>query len=181
MKDGTVLQWPWEYGYGYSSLVGLIKGRYPTNSESRTVGANAASSDKLRGDFVAEAVARATKSTAQAQYGIHYNLGGNAQWQRNVRPGAGQYQIYGAKDAHSFADGRSAAVKRGSEENLRRIEVRGDVMIVLVNGQELDRAQHPDLAKRGGSIVLRWQMTGPAADGDVEVRLTDFKVFDLAE
>jgi hypothetical protein len=50
---------------------------------------------------------------------------------------------------------------------------------MFANGQELGQARDDHLASRGGSVHLCWDMRGPAEDGAVEVRFTDFQVYSL--
>ena len=53
-------------------------------------------------------------------------------------------------------------------------------MRVFANDREIDRVQHEGLGRRGGQAYLFVEMAGPPADGEVEVRFSDFKVYALA-
>ena len=101
-----------------------------------------------------------------------------------IQPGTGSYTVSGFLGGDgrglTLASGRSSALNRGADDDLLRLEVRDDVARAFANGQEVDRAQHPAIGLRPAKLNLSWWMFGPAADGDVEVRFTDFKVYELA-
>ena len=50
----------------------------------------------------------------------------------------------------------------------------------FANGQLLASAQQPGLTRRGGQLALLAEMAGPPADGEVEVRFSDLKLYALA-
>ncbi len=173
----------WEYGYLDRSLVARIKGPYPPNQEQALLSWNAPALEKLSGDFAAEVRARATKSAAQARYGLSYTPSAGDMYVFSVAPEVGSFGVVfnQQQQRHALVQARTGALKRGDEENLLRMEIRGATMQVVINGRQVDSVGDEGLGRRGGTLNLNFSMQGPPADGEVEVRFTEFKLFSLAQ
>ncbi len=185
LSDNTPFEFLWEYGYADKSLQVRLKSPSLAPNpavQGRRFYQGAGGADKiLSGDFAVEVRARVTKSVAQANYSIDYVLSGEDRYQFVVAPSAQRHGIsLGPQQRNFMSTDRNSAINRGGEENQLRMEVRGDTIIIFVNGQQLDKGQHEGLKRRGGTIELVAGMAGPPDDGEVEVRFTDFKAYALA-
>jgi len=180
--SGSTHQWEWDYGYADGALVTHIRGAWDEPG-TLTFGNDAEPADsRMFGDFAVEARARATRSIDNAEYALTYVTAANTSYSWRVAPGRQQYRLRrGDQNGNqNLAVGRSTAVNRGNEENLLRIEVRGDTMGGFINGREVDRVQREELATRGGAVRIGfYAMSGPLADGDVEARFTEYRVYAL--
>jgi len=102
-------------------------------------------------------------------------------YQFEVTPADQGYRLWLVQGQSTAARGRSTWILPPSQPNLIRLEIRGDTLRALTNGHELARAGPPELgARRGGSVGLRWAMTGPPSEGSsVEVRFAQFALYGL--
>lgn len=176
----VTIEYLWEYLYGNKELIARLGTSYPQGWGSWFFWSADASGKVFEADFAAEVRARATKSAGQSFYGIRYLLAGDDYYTAMVVPGTGTYLINWAGGAGNLAAALSPALGRGGDENRLRIEVHGDTLRLFINGREVDRVQHEGLARRPGTLGVLWGMTDPPADGEVELRFDDFKVFALA-
>ena len=150
------------------------------NPDSAYFGFGATASDKIFGDFAAEVGVQVSKSSGQTQFSLSYLPVTNEVYSFTVSP-VGNYGLHWSKEQRSLISGRSSAFNPTSEDNVIRLELRGDIVTLYANGRKLDSFQQQDLARRGGSLSLGWNMFGPPSDGDVEVRFTDFRVYALEQ
>lgn len=178
-SNGVSAQYQWEYGYADRALVFRLKAPSPPIPEGGGIFQSAAAADRVLGDFAVEVRAQTTKS-GQGAYSIDYVLAGEDRYRFVVGPGLQRHGIsLGPQHRNFMSNDRNSAINRGGEENHLRMEVRGDIMTIFVNGVELDRGQHDGLRRRGGSIELAAGMAVQPPDDGIEVRFTDFKVYSL--
>jgi hypothetical protein len=134
--------------------------------------------DRLNADFAAEVVANVTKSPNVALYGLRYILApGDSYFLRIGRDGA-SFELWSEQGPTSLGGGRTAIIRLG-QPNTLRMEISGDTLRAFANGQLLASAQQPGLIRRGGQLALLTEMAGPPADGEVEVRFSDLKLYAL--
>ena len=85
-----------------------------------------------------------------------------------LKPGSGSAELF---------NGRSSAVKPDKELNLLRVELCKDTARVVINGQEVRKVQHERLARRDGTLQLVALMSDKPADGQVDARFDNFRVY----
>ncbi len=173
----------WEYAYSGSALVGRIRGTYPPElTERPAIAINFASIDRVSGDFAAEIRAQVTRSPAEARVGLTYDGGGEDVLLLGLRTVDGVYQgVLGrGLDSRQVARNRAASARLRNLDNVLRFELRGDMWRLLINGPEVETVKLPARPRSPGQIVLQVAMIGPPADGDIEVRFTDYRVYSLA-
>jgi hypothetical protein len=179
--SGATIDYRWAAGYESGEFVGRVGtgARQPWGpfADNRFAEAkDVVSSD----DFALEVRARVAKSADEAGYGLRYTYGGETErYLIYLRPSGGQYQVWWTPGQMALASGSSRVINGGHDENVLRMEVRGDTLRLFVNGQEVDRVQHEGLLRRPGKVALAWLMDRPPAEGEVEVHFRDFKLYSL--
>ena len=182
LSSGSTLECQWQYAYSGGALVARVTGAYPKAERKAWCGSSANTDDtvdELPSRLAVEVRAKATKSSGAAYYGIRIDSwDGKTSYEFVVSPADGTYGISHYAGTWSWiANAKSSAIKKGSAENLLRLEIRDSTLVALVNGQEVSRLRRTDLPLDVGSAALEFMLGGQPADKSVEVRFTDLKVY----
>jgi transcriptional regulator with XRE-family HTH domain len=180
-SDGGSATYQWDFAYMYSAIVAHVLGPYPANPDDAWLAAGATLDKPLPRDFAIQVRARATRSPEASAFGLAFQTGSDQLYQFEVTPADQGYRLWLVQGQAAAAQGRSTWILPPSQPNLIRMEIRGDTLRALTNGHELARAGPPELdARQGGSVSLRWAMTGPPSEGSsVEVRFAQFALYAL--
>lgn len=181
--DGSApLDFQGSYAYQGGALVGRLIGDHP-GGERAVFGRTLLASGTVSEDFAVEVRGRVTGSPNVARFGVQFVVGGPAEFFTfSIHPGAAAFNISRTANqvAQSLTAGRTTAMRPPPEDNLLRVEVRGDTARLFVNGQEAGLARHESFGKRGGQLGLNMAATGQLINRTAEVQLREFKVFALA-
>jgi class 3 adenylate cyclase len=180
--DGSApLDFQGNYAYQNGAMVAKLIGDHPGGDRavfSRMLLAN----DRLTEDFAVEVRARITSSPNATRFGLQYALSQADFFTFTIFPGTTGYNISRTanQQAQLLAAGRSSAMRPPREDNLLRIQVRGNTVRLFINGQEVGLATHESLGKRDGQVALNIAANGPLDNRTAEVEFRDFKVFALS-
>jgi hypothetical protein len=179
--NGVTAAMATSWRYNDQGLVVLTGPPTPAVQNGQVIVTFVGAPDAVDGDFAVEARVRATKSVAQALYGLRYRIDGNNSFGFYVSPGAGTYRVTKQDNnvVTQLAAGRAAAIQADGAENLIRMEVRGDAMTVLVNGQSIPALRDASIARRGGRVGILAGTMGNPADGEAETTFAGFRVSTL--
>lgn len=180
-SDGGSATYQWDFAYMYSAIVAHVLGPYPANPDDAWLAAGTTLDKPLPRDFAVQVRARVTRSPEASAFGLAFQTGSGLLYQFEVTPADQGYRLWLVQGQSTAARGRSTWILPPSQPNLIRLEIRGDTLRALTNGHELARAGPPELgARQGGSVGLRWAMTGPPSEGSsVEVRFAQFALYAL--
>lgn len=184
LPNGAAVQYPWEAGYIDGGYVTRIKGPYPDNPQRVPFLVNIDSANRVQGDFAVEVTARTLKSSAEVRYGLICDLGPDNFLVFAMNANDGTYVAATGNRGdirRSLTSGRASSVRPANQDNVMRLEVRGEALRLFVNGQELAPARLPSRSREASLLGLQFGMLGPLADGDLEVRFDDYKVFALGQ
>lgn len=180
--DGSALpDFEGNYTYQGGALVGKLVGDHP-GGDRAVFGRMLLATGTITEDFAVEVRARVTSSPNATRFGFQFLVLQGEFFTFTLHPGLMGYNISRTanQQAQSLTNGRNRAMRPSREDNLLRVEVRGDTARVFVNGQEVGLTRHESLSKRGGQIGLNMAATGQLANRTAEVEFRDFKVFSLA-
>jgi hypothetical protein len=177
---GITIDYRWEYLYDNKGLVARLGTSFREGWGSWFFWSADAAGKMFERDFAVEARVRASKSAAQAFYGLRYVFNADDYYTAMVVPGTGTYVLRWSKGTNNLAGDVNPAIQRGSEANTLRMEVHSDSLRLFINGREVDRVQSDGLSRRPGTLGILWGMTDPPSEGEVEVRFSDFNVYALA-
>jgi len=134
-------------------------------------------------DFAIEARARVTKSVPQGRFGLQYAPTQGETFSFVVNPSNTFYTISRTlpqQPTQTLITRRTAALKPVTEDNLLRLEVRGDTARFYVNSQQIEQVQHEGLKQRGGLAGMLFLARDPMENREAEGQFGDFKLFSLA-
>ena len=179
--DGSApLDFQGNYSYHRGALVGRLVGDHP-GGERTVFGRMLLANERVLEDFAVEVRARITTSPNVTRFGIQFLAAQGEFFTFTIHPGLTAFNISRTlnQQAQAVTSGRTTAMRPPGEDNLLRVEVRGDTARIFVNGQEAGLTRHESLAKRGGQVGLNMAAAGQLANRASEVEFRDFKVFAL--
>ncbi len=170
--DGITSQY--DYAYQDGMLISHITA--PTGYlAGRVIGTTARAANRLSGDFAVEVRARAGRPSASAIYGLRF-IPGSREFGFAVRPSQKSYQLWEIFQP-PFVAARSSQVAADEQENLLRLEVRGNSLRLFVNGQEVDGRDDAAFAPRPASVGVFFGTVAAPNEPPVTVNFTSFKVY----
>jgi hypothetical protein len=180
-EGGTQFEYRWSFTYRDGALVGRLTGAPPEGVRS-PFGRALMAVDKLFDDFAVEVRGTIASSSEQTRFGVRYLPTASLSISFMLLPGATRYVVtHGLnQQLQTLSSGRSLALQPPDQDNLLRVEIRGDTARMFVNGQETARVQHEALARRGGLIGLIVVTVPPLENKAAEVRFRDFTELSLA-
>ncbi|HZO31200.1 MAG TPA: protein kinase [Chloroflexota bacterium] len=180
--DGSApLDFQGNYSYQGGALVGRLVGDHP-GDERAVFGRMLLARDQVVEDFAVEVRARITSSPNVTRFGLQFLAAQGEYFTFTIHPGTTGFNISRTlgPQAQALTTGRTTAMRPPGEDNLIRVEVRGDTARLYVNGQEAGLTRHESLARRGGQVGLNMAATGQLANRTAEVQFREFKVFALS-
>jgi hypothetical protein len=180
--DGSVpLDFQGGYAYQGGALVGTLVGDHP-GGDRAVFGRSLLAAERVAGAFAAEVRGRITGSPGAVRFGLQYYPTPNEFFTFTVFPGPTAYNISRTvnQQAQGLATGRTGALRPPGEDNLVRVEVRGNTARLFVNGQEVGLTQHESLSRHDGQVALIMAAAGPLASRTAEVQFREFRVYSLA-
>jgi hypothetical protein len=179
--NGSQIEYQWSFAYQDGALVGRIVGDPPGGMRA-PMGRALVGVDKLFDDFAVELRGKIASSPELTRFGVQYLPTSSESISFTLVPGTSTYVIVHGTNQQfqTLSTGKTSALLPPGEDNVLRVEIRGDTARLFVNGQEVARAQHEGLARRGGSIGLLVVGSGPLENRTAEVPFRDFMELSLA-
>lgn len=180
-ENGTQIEYQWSFVYQGGALVGRLAGDVPSGVRV-LFGRTLMGVDKLFDDFAVELRGKVLSSPDGTRFGFQYLPTSSESVSFTLAPGTSNYIVTHGMNQQfqTLNTGKSTALVAPGEENLLRVEIRGDTGRLFVNGQEVARVQHEALARRGGTIGLIVVAATPLENRTAEVQFSDFKELALA-
>ncbi|HVA23802.1 MAG TPA: hypothetical protein VMW62_05360 [Chloroflexota bacterium] len=166
----------WDYAYQGGELVAHV-GPPSLPLAGRVIGGSARALNRVTGDFAFEVRARATRSPANAVYGLRY-FPGSREFGFGIRPGQKSYQFWEIFRPPLLA-AQTTAIAPDESDNVLRLEVHGNTLRLFANGQMLDSVQDDAFTARPASVGLFFDTAAAPTGESVEMRYSDFKVYSL--
>jgi class 3 adenylate cyclase len=186
MVNGAPVDFQWGFGYQGGAMVVRLSGTYPENSgpDQPPFGRSAPMIDKVFEDFAAEVRGHLTKSPGQGRFGFLYTPVPGDTFSFTVNPTTPGYVIshtVNQQTVQVLISRRTGLLKPADQDNVVRLEVRGDTARLFINGQQAEQVQHESLGRRGGVVGLQFLAAGRFPDGEAAVQFDDFKLFALGD
>src|SRR5579864_3492726 len=174
-------QVPWTYRYQDGALVADLLGVSSPNIGEVPIGPKTQARGEFAQNIGVEVSAVATRSPDQAFYGVDYDVPGGTTYRFGIAPGASQYTLNAISTGppRVLARGRTNAILSPPAANQIRMDVRGNSISLLINGNQINVVRDEGVNARPGAVGIHFALTAPPADGQVEVRFTGFKVYAL--
>lgn len=168
---------PYEGKYQDGALVARV-GPYPQGLSGRYIGMDMRMADRPQGNVAIEVESNVTKSPAQAWHGVRMDFSGDDAYRAYINTQNRSFEVY-AGDTTLLDSGRSNAINLGGAPNALRVAFVKDTLTLSVNGQQVSQVRHDGLTRRTGNMQLAARMAAQPAEGEVEVRFKNFKVYAL--
>ena len=166
----------WEYNYQDGALIGDV-GAPSLPLNGRLIGGSARSPQRVMGDFAVEVTGQAVRNAAAAVYGLRFF--GGREFGFGLLPGKSTYELWEIFRP-PLVQGQSAAIAAPDQPNFLRMEVRGNAVRLLANGQAMDSVQDDGFGTRPVSVGVFFDTSASPGEDTVEIRFTDFKVYSLS-